>query len=477
MDPKHAPLYRRIMAFPIDDEGVELTFAARLARENGWDRAYAERVILEYKRFVFLAMTAGHPVTPSEQVDQAWHLHLTYTRSYWERFCGELLGRPLHHVPTKGGADEGRKHVDQYVQTLDTYREVFGKEPPADVWPDADTRFGDDLHARRVNTGDHWVVPKRWLPRTGFALVAGVSGGLWVASGFEPLNLPGPVALLFFLTATGVVFGTAAFVRRRLRHPDDEPGPKELDLDPYEAAYLAGGSGAAVNAAAAALYAQGVVQPGDRGRLRLVGEVPGDLHPLERAVAEAADGDSSKGVRVPAVRSTAARAADRMGERLKELGLLVGDGAALQGRLFPLLIALSIPLWGLEKIVVGVSRHKPVTILVILTALVTAAALIGFARRPHRSLRGDRALGQLQRRFARLRTPGTAANAPTPDLTMGVALFGTAILADGSMADLHKTLAPPSSGGSGCSGGGGCGGGGGGCGGGGCGGGCGGCGG
>jgi len=58
-----------------------LPFEARLARENGWCRAYTQRVIVEYKRFVYLAMTAGHVVTPSEEVDHAWHMHLTYTRS------------------------------------------------------------------------------------------------------------------------------------------------------------------------------------------------------------------------------------------------------------------------------------------------------------------------------------------------------------------------------------------------------------
>ena len=31
----------------------------------------ARRVIREYKRFTFLAMEAGHPVTPSDPVDQA----------------------------------------------------------------------------------------------------------------------------------------------------------------------------------------------------------------------------------------------------------------------------------------------------------------------------------------------------------------------------------------------------------------------
>ena len=42
----------------------------------------------------------------SEQVDAAWHLHLTYTRSYWDRFCKETLGQPLHHDPTRGGPAE-----------------------------------------------------------------------------------------------------------------------------------------------------------------------------------------------------------------------------------------------------------------------------------------------------------------------------------------------------------------------------------
>ena len=66
-------------------------------------------MISEYRRFVFLALAAGHPVTPSDQVDQAWHLHLLYTNSYWNRFCGETLGRRLHHGPTQGGASERDK--------------------------------------------------------------------------------------------------------------------------------------------------------------------------------------------------------------------------------------------------------------------------------------------------------------------------------------------------------------------------------
>src|SRR5262245_63811110 len=116
MNASQQVLYNRLMTFEIDEPGVELTFARRLARENGWDLLYAERVIAEYKRFLLLACEAGHVVSPSEDVDQAWHLHLTYTRSYWDGLCREVLGRPLHHGPTKGGAAEQAKFIDLYNQ-------------------------------------------------------------------------------------------------------------------------------------------------------------------------------------------------------------------------------------------------------------------------------------------------------------------------------------------------------------------------
>src|SRR5687768_8348674 len=97
-------LWARLEGLALDDPAAALTFSRRLARENQWTFAYTGRVVAEYKRFVFLAREAGHPVSPSEAVDQAWHLHLTYTESYWQEMCAGILGRRLHHHPTKGGA-------------------------------------------------------------------------------------------------------------------------------------------------------------------------------------------------------------------------------------------------------------------------------------------------------------------------------------------------------------------------------------
>ena len=68
----------KVEAFEIDPGDKRLDFTGRLARENNWSYRLSERVIFEYKRFCILAMRSGHRVTPSEFVDQAWHLHLTY---------------------------------------------------------------------------------------------------------------------------------------------------------------------------------------------------------------------------------------------------------------------------------------------------------------------------------------------------------------------------------------------------------------
>lgn len=82
IDPLYQALWERIVAHRFDDPAARLTFTARLARENGWTIGRAGRVVDEYRRFVLLALTAGHAVTPSEDVDQAWHLHLAFTRDY-----------------------------------------------------------------------------------------------------------------------------------------------------------------------------------------------------------------------------------------------------------------------------------------------------------------------------------------------------------------------------------------------------------
>lgn len=153
------PLWQRIKAYHPDKTGVALTFSHRLARENGWTRRFALRAIEEYKRFVYLACTGTHPVTPSEEVDQVWHLHLIYSKLYWDDFCGEVLQRPLHHSPTEGGNAERAKYQLLYEQTKQRYQETFGEAPPPDLWPSVKKRFAPG-NWRWINLNRFWLIPR-----------------------------------------------------------------------------------------------------------------------------------------------------------------------------------------------------------------------------------------------------------------------------------------------------------------------------
>jgi hypothetical protein len=150
-------LWSAIRDFELDDETSSFTFSDRLAKENGWTREFTFRAIEEYKKFMFLVCITNQPLSPSDQVDQVWHLHLLYTQSYWKDFCSVVLEREVHHGPTKGGAGEERKFTDWYSRTLYYYKEQFGADPPADLWPDANLRF-KKTNFRRVDLQRNWII-------------------------------------------------------------------------------------------------------------------------------------------------------------------------------------------------------------------------------------------------------------------------------------------------------------------------------
>lgn len=137
----NSPLWSALEAFSFDSPGASFRFSGRLRRENGWTLEFTNRVLEEYRRFLYLCVEAGHPVTPSDAVDQAWHLHLCYTRSYWEDLCRDTIGQPIHHGPTRGGKEEAEKFADWYEATIHSYTTHFGNHPPGDIWPSAPERF------------------------------------------------------------------------------------------------------------------------------------------------------------------------------------------------------------------------------------------------------------------------------------------------------------------------------------------------
>jgi len=155
--------HRRLLNYHIGPEDIELTFNQRLAHENGWSHGYADYVVEEYKRFAYLCTHSNQVCTPSKDVDQAWHLHLTYTTDYWNKFCPKLLGKELHHGPTIGGMEDEMKYRQHYIETLQLYESVFGRKPPSNIWKDVDTRFSHDSNTQWVDLASNIVITKNSL--------------------------------------------------------------------------------------------------------------------------------------------------------------------------------------------------------------------------------------------------------------------------------------------------------------------------
>lgn len=222
--PNDMTLWTRLQALELDQAGSAFRFSDRLARENGWSRAFALGAIEEYRRFICLAATSPTPVTPSDIVDQVWHLHLTYSRSYWDDMCGGVLGRPLHHGPTKGGTAEDTRYRGQYDDTLSQYRAAFGEEPPAAFWPPEDERFSGAAHQQWVDRRTHFVLPRASVMRAAGAMAAGLGlavVGVTAAAAdvalddkIEELLLPGGIAVFVIIVALVLVSSLGGGKRR-----------------------------------------------------------------------------------------------------------------------------------------------------------------------------------------------------------------------------------------------------------------------
>lgn len=480
MNDEQRALYERLVAFEVDGPGVAWTFARRLAAENGWTVAYAERVILEYKRFVFLAMHVGHVVTPSEQVDQAWHLHLTYTRSYWEQLCRGVLDRPLHHDPTQGGPEERAKYKDLYARTLASYERFFGEAPPADIWSDVETRFGEDVQRVLVNTARHWVIPKpRWLrmPATAsltpMLALAGV-GAPVVFGAFNPLNMRGQEFLLLYIVLM-VVAAIGAMIARALLRPTEDLDTKDIKpLDGYEVACLASGADRVVDAALASMVQAKTLQLTEQKKkgfwkttvpMLAQGEpLPAGAPEIENALYQAVAQPAENLAKVHAAGRPAATVIENS---LIERGLVRAKQAFSASQLAALVMALPL-LIGIPKIVLGNLRGKPVGYLVFLCFATVVVAILFAIIRSRLTAKGERVLSTYQRKYRDLRGQARLATLSPGDTGLMVGLFGATILMGSPLSPLSTMLTHHASSGGGDGGGGGCGGGG--CGGGGCGG-------
>lgn len=208
MNAAELSLWTKINDFQLDVPGDEFTFSARVARENGWSKKYTQRVIQEYKKFIYLCCFSEQGVTPSDPVDQVWHLHLTCTKSYWIDFCQNTLGKEIHHNPTKGGVKEARKFSNYYEHLKEIYRYHFENDPPLDIWQPANIRFSD-INFQRVNLKRYWLIkkPSRFI----FSLLTLILIGITATISIQAEGAQ------YYLTIGFIVVGLIIFFVNRYR--------------------------------------------------------------------------------------------------------------------------------------------------------------------------------------------------------------------------------------------------------------------
>lgn len=445
----HHELWQRIVQWQPDEPGCHFPFSQRLQQENGWTRAYTARAIDEYRKFLFLSQVAGHTVCPSDDIDQVWHQHLTYTRSYWEDLCGKILKRPLHHQPTKGGPSEKTHYVDLYSKTLTSYEEWFGVRPDERIWPEPLARFAPK-EMQRVDLSKYLLVryPNFGLASWSQLLTAiqirlreiplwprrkKVAGfGLTMllipaAVPFGPLDWAGPDFLKWYvMIAIGAV--ATAFLLRHILWPDDPGIPENIGY--FEVACLRGNWKLAVNSVLAKLLASKHVTSvvlGTKTQFLLSQAGASANSEFETSVLKALDQPTS--LTLTELHQQLQGAGEQLETSLQQRGLLTANASyALAARAFPFLIMLVVSGIGMAKVTVGLSRGKPVAYLVIMLIAMGVLA-VWFLIRPRVTSSARRWLRRQQQERSGLKEEAGADLRSPEQIALGTALFGAAALA------------------------------------------------
>lgn len=456
-------LYARIERYSFDAPDVPMPYSRRLAEREGWSDAYTSAVIAEYRRFAFLAMSSGHVATPSKAVDAAWHLHLEYTREYWDVFCGQVLGAPLHHTPGNGAPDEEAAYAALYAQTLDSYRHLFGAAPPESVWPrpfDTSCDVAAAMPAVHAPASQNFrrliavgLESLRHIMRSSRAAVTAWPACLTATiatcayagelDAYNVLDYAGPRFLHFYLMLCVGVLLLIFFVhrieyRRRVWGLCRDAGGAR-ELEPYEAGLIVGGVTRMVHVATLGLlHARAIrISRGKRGQPQVIAGEPAEA---------GAFGDACNWLRVH-LNSQAAYSAfsARLALRAPEVAVAL----AAQGWLWPRggmrtlrVVARALALFaiglGCAKIGVGMSRERPVGALVFGVIVFAIVWLILMARLPGLGRAGPTlaARDALDARRARTGRGGTA-----PDMLLWLtAILGTSVLAGTAWASYASVL-------------------------------------
>lgn len=429
--PPDDALWTRLVHHRIADLGGPGAFSAKLRRQQNWTPSYCARAIEDYRRFCYLSVRSETPCSPSPDVDAVWHLHLTHTRDYWQRFCPEVLGKSLHHDPAKSGASERGALVQQYAQTLIAYQSAFGEPPAEDLWPTFAEQEQCARSQRIVDLRRYWLVPRprAWLKRWWFVL-GSASPGSAAALDANPLQWPGPEFLLLF----GVLMVVVAVIRAGIERKRRDLGPMlpGAELAPEAVALLAGGAQRVVDLVANTLVERQSLLV-ESGRLGTVLGASG-RSPLEAALLSVC----AVPRRPSELQALLAPQLRDLESTLERRGLWLTTEQMVGARWSQVWWVGALWLFGAAKIGIGLQSGRPVLWLVLMMVLVSLSLLRVLLDSDRRSASGAAQLRDWKRRHATLARASTEGDRP-----LAAALFGLGALAAAGAASAYVLIRQP----------------------------------
>jgi len=255
------------------------------------------------------------------------------------------------------------------------------------------------------------------------------------------LDLPGPQFLGVFIPILAVAWILGSIARRMIK-PGGRASTEVPELTSIEAAYLAGGSRLALAALMTSLAQRKAVSFNARTRGVTV-------------VAETVTSENYYGGRLytrmgkdertlESLEDDADQVFADLPERLKRLGLLVADDRRWIPQATILAIMGAALAVGVIKVAIGLSRGRPVSILLVVIGLGVVGLVKLLAHLPERSSLGDKVLKRLRHRSAGLEvsTAKRPERLAPNDLALAVALYGPSMISVGPVAGLAQALRP-----------------------------------
>ncbi|WP_295794317.1 hypothetical protein [Mucilaginibacter sp.] len=357
-------LWQNVLDFNLDEPVSAYSFSTRLENENFWTVNFARDAIAEYKKFMYLAAVSEYMVSPSPIVDVVWHQHLIFTQSY-DEFC-RVLGKKIAHVPATHHNADFEKFKSASERTAKLYIENFGPQTP-EFWEYEDM-YGSLLMPQSSLTP---------IKVTAFGvpiLIAAAFGAFWL---FRPtyVLIDNPDFLLYYLLIIGACFIALEFYNLVMLSGIIDSRQKcafVFNLSALELVYLRKNKIVEViNGVVSQLVSSGKVSAFPNNTLAVTDSAAMNT-PVEICVLQTIDANPNVGYDSLVKQLALKPAFNKTARAMDGLNAYVCSSKQFIGLYLTNFILLAIVFsWGGGRLITGVTRDRPVTLI--------AAVLVAFA--------------------------------------------------------------------------------------------------